>query len=608
MAESNHSNLYKVLSGLISNQSNIFTTLSASNQKLSKIILSGDGSVFLGDDGVYHTIQEFDAETIAATDLGSFQNNAGFIVSGDILSNGQIKSSLLPESSPSQSLPEGVLISGDILTNGLIKSNLLPSYVDDVIEGYIYNGTFYSGPGTNTPAITGETGKLYVDLADNDTYNHIFRWSGSAFTDLTAISTPGSDLTKYDALYNVYSPISSQLSSGYKTLNAISANLITASSSYATNSGHFANDTIHVTSQDKTNWNAKLDSSALTSYATTGYVDGKISDVMNTIPSNVSELTNDENYINDETIDSYISGKQDKITSSSKLAYSLLSGTPDLDAGESSVDYLLFKIPNNSNSNAYYDLELTFSENDAFAPTLSISSVIFTNELSTGRFYIGNANTYMFADPVTLGIGSNGIPYQYSNCIIRYSLTALKENSATSGFNRVMYRWKKTVGADSPVYEKAGFGMINGESMIFNNDIDKAYEDISTLSGDVSTLSTAVQNISTGLSVEYLTANKTINALAHVNKWYMILGGSKTITLNAVTGLQSGDMLKFTVNSSSVTTTINVGTTPVYGETTNGWGSISTLSIDIPETITLVYQEAGSGTSARWNLVESSRL
>lgn len=60
--------------------------------------------------------------------------------------------------------------------NGKVPTSQLPSYVDDVIEGYLYNDDFYAED-THTTSITGETGKIYVDLATNTTY----RWSGTAF-------------------------------------------------------------------------------------------------------------------------------------------------------------------------------------------------------------------------------------------------------------------------------------------------------------------------------------------------------------------------------------------------------------------------------------------
>jgi len=60
--------------------------------------------------------------------------------------------------------------------NGKVPSSQLPSYVDDIIEGYYYNNKFYK-ESTHTTEITGETGKIYVDLSTDKTY----RWSGSAY-------------------------------------------------------------------------------------------------------------------------------------------------------------------------------------------------------------------------------------------------------------------------------------------------------------------------------------------------------------------------------------------------------------------------------------------
>ena len=59
---------------------------------------------------------------------------------------------------------------------GKVPSAQLPSFVDDVIEGYLHQGKFYK-ESAHTTAITGEAGKIYVDLASLKTY----RWSGTAF-------------------------------------------------------------------------------------------------------------------------------------------------------------------------------------------------------------------------------------------------------------------------------------------------------------------------------------------------------------------------------------------------------------------------------------------
>lgn len=65
--------------------------------------------------------------------------------------------------------------------NGRVPSSQLPSYVDDVIEGYYYNSKFYE-ESSHTTEISGETGKIYVDLSTEKTY----RWSGTAFVEISA--------------------------------------------------------------------------------------------------------------------------------------------------------------------------------------------------------------------------------------------------------------------------------------------------------------------------------------------------------------------------------------------------------------------------------------
>ena len=65
-----------------------------------------------------------------------------------------------------------------------IDETYLPSYVDDVIEGYLYNGTFYK-EAAHTTAITAEAGKIYVDLATDKTY----RYGGSTYVEISSGTT-----------------------------------------------------------------------------------------------------------------------------------------------------------------------------------------------------------------------------------------------------------------------------------------------------------------------------------------------------------------------------------------------------------------------------------
>lgn len=76
-------------------------------------------------------------------------------------------------------------------SSGKIPTSLLPSYVDDVIEVYARSGqtalssTWLSATSGGS-ALTPETGKIYVLMADSGDYaaNSQFRWSGTAYVKL----------------------------------------------------------------------------------------------------------------------------------------------------------------------------------------------------------------------------------------------------------------------------------------------------------------------------------------------------------------------------------------------------------------------------------------
>jgi hypothetical protein len=65
-------------------------------------------------------------------------------------------------------------------SNGKILETYLPSYVDDVIEGYYYDGKFYT-TSAHTTEIPAETGKIYVDIPSNTTY----RYGGTTYVPIT---------------------------------------------------------------------------------------------------------------------------------------------------------------------------------------------------------------------------------------------------------------------------------------------------------------------------------------------------------------------------------------------------------------------------------------
>lgn len=99
--------------------------------------------------------------------------------------------------------------------NGRIPSSQIPSAVDEIIEGYLYNGVFYEDS-SHTEALTGETGKIYVDLSTNKTY----RWSGSLYVEISESLAIGTTTgTAYDG--GLGAGLASDVSSLQTTVNAI---------------------------------------------------------------------------------------------------------------------------------------------------------------------------------------------------------------------------------------------------------------------------------------------------------------------------------------------------------------------------------------------------
>ena len=100
-------------------------------------------------------------------------------------------------------------------SNGKVPSSQLPSFVDDVIEGYLYNDKFYK-ESAHTTEIVGESGKIYIDLSTGKTY----RWSGSTFvviSDTLALGETSSTAYRgdrgkvaYDHSQSAHAPSSAQ--------------------------------------------------------------------------------------------------------------------------------------------------------------------------------------------------------------------------------------------------------------------------------------------------------------------------------------------------------------------------------------------------------------
>lgn len=114
---------------------------------------------------------------------------------------------------------------------GKVPSSQLPSFVDDVLEGYLNatDGKFYE-ESTYETEIPAEGGKIYTDLSNNKTY----RWGGTTYVEISAgLALGETQGTAYEG------------SKGAANAAAIAS--------------HTGNTDIHVTTSDKSAWNAKYD-------------------------------------------------------------------------------------------------------------------------------------------------------------------------------------------------------------------------------------------------------------------------------------------------------------------------------------------------------------
>ena len=106
--------------------------------------------------------------------MNNVENKSSATIRGELTSGNVTKAlGYTPINPTAKGANNGV---AELDSNGKVPSSQLPSFVDDVIEGYLYNGKFYK-ESAHTNVINGEPGKIYIDLSTGKTY----RWSGSTF-------------------------------------------------------------------------------------------------------------------------------------------------------------------------------------------------------------------------------------------------------------------------------------------------------------------------------------------------------------------------------------------------------------------------------------------
>ena len=183
MSAADKSKLDSVATG--ANKITVDSTLSADStnpvqNKVVKTALDGKSNTGHTHDDRYYTESEMNTKLSGKSNTGHKHVKADITDFPTSMPASDVKAWAKAANKPSYTLGE---VSGNLDVNrlsGVIDAAHLPSYVDDVIEGYLSGGKFYttkSSSGTYSGEITAEAGKIYVDLNNNKTY----RWSGSAY-------------------------------------------------------------------------------------------------------------------------------------------------------------------------------------------------------------------------------------------------------------------------------------------------------------------------------------------------------------------------------------------------------------------------------------------
>ena len=156
------------------------TSTNPVQNKIIKSALDGKSNTSHIHDDRYYTESEINAKLDAKANSSHTHTKSQITDFPTSMPASDVPAWAKAASKPSYTIGE---VSGNLPASrisGTIAAANLPSYVDDVLEGYLNGGKFYStkdSSGAYSGEIKAEAGKIYVDLSNNKTY----RWSGSAY-------------------------------------------------------------------------------------------------------------------------------------------------------------------------------------------------------------------------------------------------------------------------------------------------------------------------------------------------------------------------------------------------------------------------------------------
>lgn len=314
-------------------------------------------------------------------------------------------------------------------SDGKVPSAQLPSYVDDVLE-YASKSSF--------PA-TGESGKIYVDTTTNKTY----RWSRSDYVEISqSLALGETSSTAYAG------------DKGKANADAISS--------------HTGNTEIHVTSANKSNWDAKYDkpssgipktdlaSGVQTSLANADTaiqtkqdkLSAKQLETLDNMPEGELDITLTSTSISDGTTTLDISGKQDTLVSGTNIKTingNSILGTGNLNIIGSTIGYeeIIFPIGgkvfldtgSNGATYTFYDTnknEIAYTDIDDLD-----DAVYYTVEgtPTSDRFYVvaADSNQADYNSTYGVNVGTNKYwgYYQVPTGATTDTISSGKTNTAT---------------------------------------------------------------------------------------------------------------------------------------------------------------------------------
>lgn len=265
-------------------------------------------------------------------------------------------------------------------SSGLVPSSQLPSYVDDVVEGY-YNSTdnkFYKEE-THTTVLTGEDGKIYVDIPSN----HSFRYApaSQAYIKIDdAVSTAERALKDSDG---------NDINATYEKKADAVASLAKKADKSTTLSGYGITD-----AYTKTEIDIKLDTKANSSYVSGQF--STISKSIDTINNNISE--------NSERIDTLRSDINNEVNS---ITTRLATDEDTITKNTTNIANINKQISDNQTSaSSTYATKTELADKIKPATTTSLGTIIVGDNLTVdtnGRISAKNSYVFPVATASVLG-------------------------------------------------------------------------------------------------------------------------------------------------------------------------------------------------------------